>query len=88
VEKQAHLGYRLGERGMLPVEMELAAAKRIGAVMTTLPTCHMVILQEPPEVAAVIDEAARKVNAKQKYELLSRIQRPKENRMFQQIMYE
>lgn len=44
---------------MLPVGMEAAAAKRMGAVVTTLPTCHMVILQEPAKVAAVIDEAAR-----------------------------
>jgi pimeloyl-ACP methyl ester carboxylesterase len=48
---------------MLPVGMEEAAAKRMGAVITTLPTCHMVILQEPIKVAAVIDEAARKVVA-------------------------
>jgi hypothetical protein len=45
---------------MLPVRMEEAAAKRMGAVITTLPTCHMVILQEPAAVAAVIDEAAKK----------------------------
>jgi hypothetical protein len=32
----------------------------------------MVILQEPAKVAAVIDEAARKANGKQKYERLSR----------------
>jgi pimeloyl-ACP methyl ester carboxylesterase len=53
-----------GNDRMLPVEMEQAAAKRMGAVITTLPTCHMVILQEPAKVAAVIDEAARKANAK------------------------
>src|SRR5205823_7468638 len=45
---------------MLPVEMEEAAAKRMGAVITTLSACHMVILQEPAKVAAVIDQAARK----------------------------
>jgi pimeloyl-ACP methyl ester carboxylesterase len=45
---------------MLPVRMEEAAARRMGAVITTLPTCHMVILQEPATVAAVIDEAAKK----------------------------
>jgi hypothetical protein len=55
---------------MLPVGMEEAAAKRMGAVITTLQTCHMVILQEPAKVAAVIEEAARK--AKVKYERLSR----------------
>lgn len=43
---------------MLPPAMEVAAAKRMGAVTTTLPTCHMVIQQEPAKVAAVIDEAA------------------------------
>jgi hypothetical protein len=26
---------------------------------TTLPTCHMVILEQPAKVAAVIDEAAK-----------------------------
>jgi hypothetical protein len=35
------------------------AEKRMGAVTTILPTCHMVILEEPAKVAAVIDEAAR-----------------------------
>lgn len=44
---------------MLPPAMEASAARRIGAVTTTLPTCHMVILEEPAKVAAVIDEAAR-----------------------------
>ena len=50
---------------MLPPAMEEAAAKKMGAVTTTLPTCHMVILEEPAKVAAVIDEAARKVQTKQ-----------------------
>ena len=49
---------------MLPVAMEEAAAKRMGAAITTLPTCHMVILQEPAKVAAVIDEAARNAVAR------------------------
>jgi pimeloyl-ACP methyl ester carboxylesterase len=44
---------------MIPPAMEAASAKRMGAVTTTLPTCHMVILQEPAKVAAVIDQAAR-----------------------------
>jgi pimeloyl-ACP methyl ester carboxylesterase len=44
---------------MIPPAMEAAAAKRMGAVTTTLPTCHMVILQEPAKVAAVIDQAAK-----------------------------
>ncbi len=45
---------------MLPPAMEASAAKRMGAVTTTLSTCHMSILEEPAKVAAVIDEAAKK----------------------------
>jgi pimeloyl-ACP methyl ester carboxylesterase len=45
---------------MLPPAMEESAAKRMGAVTTTVETCHMSILQEPAKVAAVIDEAAKK----------------------------
>jgi pimeloyl-ACP methyl ester carboxylesterase len=44
---------------MLPPAMEESAAKKMGAVTTTLPTCHMVILEEPAKVAAVINEAAK-----------------------------
>ncbi len=44
---------------MLPPAMEESAAKKMSAVTTTLPTCHMVILEEPAKVAAVIDEAAK-----------------------------
>jgi pimeloyl-ACP methyl ester carboxylesterase len=44
---------------MLPPAMEESAAKKMGAVTTTLPTCHMVILEKPAEVAAVIDQAAK-----------------------------
>lgn len=44
---------------MVPPAMEEAAAKRMGAVTVTLPTCHMVILQEPAKVAEVIDQAAK-----------------------------
>jgi pimeloyl-ACP methyl ester carboxylesterase len=44
---------------MLPPAMQESAAKKTGAVTTTLPTCHMVILEKPAEVAAVIDEAAK-----------------------------
>jgi hypothetical protein len=36
----------------------------MGAVTTTVETCHMSILQEPVKVAAVIDEAARTALAK------------------------
>jgi len=56
---------------MLPPAMEESAARRMGAVTTTLPTCHMVILEEPAQVAAVIDEAARTCFAKQQDELLT-----------------
>ena len=44
---------------MLPPAMEESAAKKMGAVTTTLPTCHMVILEEPAKVAAVVDGAAK-----------------------------
>jgi pimeloyl-ACP methyl ester carboxylesterase len=49
---------------MLPPAMEESAAKRMGAVTTTVATCHMSILQEPATVAAVIDEAAKKALSK------------------------
>jgi pimeloyl-ACP methyl ester carboxylesterase len=44
---------------MLPPAMEEHAAKMLGAKVTSLPTCHMVILEQPEKVAAVIDDAAR-----------------------------
>jgi pimeloyl-ACP methyl ester carboxylesterase len=44
---------------MLPPAMEESSAKKMGAVTTILPTCHMVILEEPGKVAAVIHEAAK-----------------------------
>jgi pimeloyl-ACP methyl ester carboxylesterase len=44
---------------MLPPAMELASSKTIGAVTTTISTCHMSILEAPDSVAAVIDEAAK-----------------------------
>jgi pimeloyl-ACP methyl ester carboxylesterase len=44
---------------MLPPEMERTSAEKIGAVTTTLSTCHMSILEEPARVAAVIDQAAK-----------------------------
>jgi pimeloyl-ACP methyl ester carboxylesterase len=50
---------------MLPPAMEESAAKRMGAVTTTVATCHMSILQDPATVAAVIDEAARNAVSKQ-----------------------
>jgi pimeloyl-ACP methyl ester carboxylesterase len=45
---------------MLPPAMEQSAAKKMGAVTTTLPTCHMVMLQQPAAVAEVIDDACQK----------------------------
>jgi len=51
---------------MLPPALQEAAAKMMGAVTTILPTCHMVILEEPAKVAAVIDDAARNALAKQR----------------------
>jgi len=52
------------EDRMLPPAMEIAAAKKMGAVTTTVPACHMVIQQEPAQVAAVIDDAARNALSK------------------------
>ena len=49
---------------MLPQAMEESAAKKMGAVTTTLSTCHMSILEEPAKIAAVIDEAAKKALTK------------------------
>jgi len=49
---------------MIPPAMEALSAKRMGAVTTTLPTCHMVILQEPAKVAALIDDAAKNALSK------------------------
>jgi pimeloyl-ACP methyl ester carboxylesterase len=44
---------------MLPPAMEQSAAEKIGAVTTTLSTCHMSILEAPEQIAAVIDKAAK-----------------------------
>jgi len=43
---------------MLPPAMEEASAKRMGAVATTLQTCHLAMLEEPAKVAAVVEDAA------------------------------
>src|SRR5271170_5869151 len=43
---------------MLPPAMEEASAKRMGAVATTLPTCHLAMLEEPAKVAVVVEDAA------------------------------
>ena len=48
---------------------------RIGAVITTLPTCHMVILEEPAKVATVIDEAARTVLTEESVEAFNQTRR-------------
>jgi pimeloyl-ACP methyl ester carboxylesterase len=56
---------------MLPPAMQESAAKKMGAVTTTLPTCHMLVLEEPAKVAAVIDEAARTALTKQPNELIA-----------------
>ncbi|MGA3104611.1 MAG: alpha/beta hydrolase [Terriglobales bacterium] len=45
---------------MLPPAMEESAAKRMGATATTLPTCHLAMLEQPDKVAAVIEDAAQK----------------------------
>ena len=45
---------------MLPPAMERAEVERLGATATTLPTCHLAMLQQPAEVVAVIEEAAKK----------------------------
>lgn len=44
---------------MLPPEMERTSAEKIGAVTTTLSTCHMSILEEPARIAVVIDQPAK-----------------------------
>ena len=56
---------------MVPPAMEEAVAKRMGAVTITLPTCHMVILQEPAKVAAVIDQAAKTARSKNSTALIA-----------------
>jgi pimeloyl-ACP methyl ester carboxylesterase len=45
---------------MLPPAMEAANAKTMGAITTTLQTCHLAMLQQPAKVVEVIDDAARK----------------------------
>ena len=49
---------------MVPPAMQAADAKKMGAVTTTLSTCHMSILEEPAKVVAVIDEAAKRALAR------------------------
>jgi pimeloyl-ACP methyl ester carboxylesterase len=45
---------------MLPPAMEEAAAKKMNAATTTLRACHVSMLQEPAQVADVIDDAVQK----------------------------
>jgi pimeloyl-ACP methyl ester carboxylesterase len=44
---------------MLPPAMEESSAKKMGATTTTLPTCHLAMLEQPEKVAAVIEDAAK-----------------------------
>src|SRR6202789_3803137 len=44
---------------MLPPAMERDEEKRLNATATTPPTCHWAMLEEPEEVAAVINKAAK-----------------------------
>jgi pimeloyl-ACP methyl ester carboxylesterase len=46
---------------MLSPAMEAAAAAKMKAAATTLPTCHLAMLEQPDEVARVIEEAAAHV---------------------------
>jgi pimeloyl-ACP methyl ester carboxylesterase len=45
---------------MLPPAMEEAVAKKMGATAVALPTCHLAMLEQPVQVAAVIADAATK----------------------------
>ena len=49
---------------MLPPEMEKANVTKLKAHGTTLPTCHLAMLEAPEKVAQVIDEAARNALSK------------------------
>jgi pimeloyl-ACP methyl ester carboxylesterase len=44
---------------MLPPAMEEAAAKKLGAKTTVLPTCHLALLEQPAKIAAIIGDAAK-----------------------------
>lgn len=46
---------------MLPPAMESAEKERLNASVTVLPTCHLAMLEEPAQVAAVIVQAAKNV---------------------------
>jgi hypothetical protein len=53
------MGCHLDTPSNASAAMEESAAKKMGAVTTTLSTCHMSILEEPAKIAGVIDEAAK-----------------------------
>lgn len=44
---------------MLPPAMEEASAKKMAGTATTPPTCHLAMLEQPAQVAAVIADAAK-----------------------------
>jgi pimeloyl-ACP methyl ester carboxylesterase len=48
---------------MLQPAMEKDEVTRLHATATTLPTCHLAMLEEPKKVAAVITEAAEKASS-------------------------
>jgi len=45
---------------MLSPEMEVAAAEKMKASTTTLPTCHLSMVEQPEKVAQAIEEAAER----------------------------
>jgi pimeloyl-ACP methyl ester carboxylesterase len=49
---------------MLPPEMEKTNVQKLKAHGTTLPTCHLAMLEDPNSVSRVIDEAAKTALAK------------------------
>jgi hypothetical protein len=49
---------------MLPPAMEQANAKKLDAAATTRQTCYLAMLEDPEKVAAVIDQAAKRVPSK------------------------
>ncbi len=44
--------------------MKQTNAKKLGASATTLPTCHLAMLEGPETIAAVIEQAAKRVLSK------------------------
>jgi len=58
---------------MLPPAMEESAAQALGASATTLATCHMAMLEQPSQVAAVIGDAAKKSLGSSKKDMFSEV---------------